>query len=191
MDESPKLAEEFPPFDPPELDEPDVPVVAAEIGAPSDAGRADAGEPKEDPWAEPDAPVSPEPKRTGLVVPGMMIAATAVIAFLGIQNHSLQAKVERLTSAAVPPSPPAPAALKIISAIYGSGSSFADVTDRVNELLSKPDSEFNARPDWLHADPLPHWNKQLLIIYEWHGQRRMFSAGEGGRVSLAALQAGK
>jgi hypothetical protein len=39
----------------------------------------------------------------------------------------------------------------------------------------------------LQADPAPGWNKQLMITYEFHGQRRMFSTGEGGGVSVKAL----
>lgn len=77
--------------------------------------------------------------------------------------------------------------LLIISALYGSGTKFADVTHRVDELLRKPGAEFFARPQWLHADPTPGWNKRLVIVYKFNGQRRTFQTGEGGRVSRDRL----
>jgi hypothetical protein len=77
--------------------------------------------------------------------------------------------------------------LLIISATYGSGTNFADVTYRVNDLLRQPDVEFFARPEWLAADPTPGWNKALVIVYEFKGYRHTFSTGEGGRVSASVL----
>ncbi|MGC3959524.1 MAG: hypothetical protein QM813_16735 [Verrucomicrobiota bacterium] len=77
--------------------------------------------------------------------------------------------------------------LLVISAVYGSGTHFVDVTYRVNDLLRQPGVEFFARPEWLHADPTPGWNKALVIIFDHKGQRRIFTAGEGGRVSVDTL----
>lgn len=77
--------------------------------------------------------------------------------------------------------------LLVISAVYGSGANFVDVTYRVNDLLRQPGVEFFARPEWLHADPTPGWNKALVIVYEHKGQRRLFTTGEGGRVSADTL----
>jgi len=79
------------------------------------------------------------------------------------------------------------AALLIISATYGSGTNYSDVTYRVNDLLRQPDVEFFARPEWLDADPTPGWNKALVIVYEVQGHRRTFTAGEGGKVSASIL----
>jgi hypothetical protein len=82
----------------------------------------------------------------------------------------------------------APAAgVLIVSATYGSGTHFADVTERVDELIHQPDVEFFARPEWLHADPTPGWNKALTIVYEFKGRRHVFTAGEGGKVSVDLL----
>ncbi len=78
--------------------------------------------------------------------------------------------------------------LWIVSAIYGSGTHFADVSGRVNELLRGTNTQFYAHPDSLGADPTPGWNKTLVIIYELHGQRHLFTTGEGGQVSSAALR---
>jgi hypothetical protein len=90
------------------------------------------------------------------------------------------------------PGRPAPAAsaaanLLIISAVYGSGAKFDDVTYRVNDLVHQPEVEFFARPEWLVADPTPGWNKALVIVYEFKGQRHTFTTGEGGRVSAEIL----
>jgi hypothetical protein len=97
------------------------------------------------------------------------------------------------------PKPPAPATISspsadflLISAVYGSGTHFADVTHRVNDLLHPRDEwVFFARPDWLHADPTPGWNKALVIVYEFKGERHIFTTGEGGGVSLEQLKLAK
>jgi hypothetical protein len=75
----------------------------------------------------------------------------------------------------------------IISATYGSGTNFADVTSRVTDLLRQSDNGFYANPEWLKADPTPGWNKALVIVYEFQGQRHLFTAGEGGQVTMADL----
>jgi hypothetical protein len=190
-------AEEFPPFDPPELSEPDVPVAEAVADAP----QTKTGELKEDPWAETPAPAAPPPppKLGGLFVLGIIIvAASAASVFLWVQNSHLQTKVDQLVSEAAQRADLSaqPGGAKsdvplIVSAVYGSGTHFVDVTSRVNELLAQPDHEFHARPDFLKKDPTPGWNKQLVIIYEFHGQRQMLSTGEGGTVKLAALREAK
>jgi len=77
--------------------------------------------------------------------------------------------------------------LLIISATYGSGVNFADVTGRVDDLLHRPSVEFFARPEWLQADPTHGWNKALVIVYEYNGRRNTFTTGEGGRVNVELL----
>jgi hypothetical protein len=83
--------------------------------------------------------------------------------------------------------PTAAADLLIISATYGSGTHYSDVTCRVNDLLRQPEAEFFARPEWLSADPTPGWNKALVIVYEVKGRRHTFATGEGGKVSASLL----
>jgi hypothetical protein len=94
------------------------------------------------------------------------------------------------TADAVPPAlaESAAADLLLISATYGSGTSFADVSDRVNELIHEPGVEFFARPEWLHADPTPGWNKALVLVYEYKGRRRLLAIGEGGQVTANILR---
>ncbi len=77
--------------------------------------------------------------------------------------------------------------LLVISAVYGSGDKFVDVTHRVNDLLRDQEAVFRASPRLLGADPTPGWNKALVIVYEHDGRRRTFSVGEGGEVSVARL----
>lgn len=113
----------------------------------------------------------------------LVLACTSLL-MVGCASHRYHSH-----SAKHPPAKTSsPAAnLLIISATYGSGTHFSDVTDRVNDLLRQPDVEFFARPEWLKADPTPGWNKALTIVYEFKGQRHIFTAGEGGEVSVDTL----
>ncbi len=77
--------------------------------------------------------------------------------------------------------------VKLISAVYGSGTAFTDVTDRVKALLDEPGAIFYANPNWLGADPTPGWNKALIIVHESDDKRRIFTAGENGEVSAALI----
>lgn len=86
-----------------------------------------------------------------------------------------------------PPIPNSDGQLQLISAVYGSGTNFDDVTQRVNVLLNQSSVEFYARPEWLHVDPTPGWNKALVIVLEVKGDRRIFTTGEGGKVTLDIL----
>lgn len=91
-----------------------------------------------------------------------------------------------------PAQPDAPVAsiaddLLVISAVYGSGTAYADVTYRVNSLVHQPTLEFTAKPEWLQADPTQGWNKALVVVYEFKGRRHTFTSGEGGRVSAQIL----
>jgi hypothetical protein len=86
-----------------------------------------------------------------------------------------------------PAPPPALVPVKLVSAVYGSGAAFADVTDRVKTLLNEPHALFQANPNWLGADPTPGWNKALVIVHEIQGKRHLFSAGENGEVSAVLL----
>ncbi|MGH8024951.1 MAG: hypothetical protein ACRED1_15275 [Limisphaerales bacterium] len=74
----------------------------------------------------------------------------------------------------------------MISAVFGTGRKWADVTYRVDDLLHQPSAVFYARAPWLGVDPNPGWNKTLVIVYEFKGQRRIFTTS-GGRVSVQEL----
>jgi hypothetical protein len=76
--------------------------------------------------------------------------------------------------------------VKIVAAVYGAGANFADVSDQVNKMLGL-NMQFNAQPSFLKADPLPGWNKTLVIVYGVNGRHHIFSIGEGGNVSNEVL----
>ena len=116
-------------------------------------------------------------KATCLLLAGMFFLAVGCATSQPARDHAVPAQV-----AASPSSE-----LLIISAVYESGSDVADVTDRVNDLLHQPGVEFFTRPEWLHADPKPGWNKALVIVYEYKGRRHLFVAGEGDRVTAGLL----
>lgn len=87
----------------------------------------------------------------------------------------------------LPNGKPAPARelppVNLVSAVYGSGTQFSDVTDRVEALLGEPGAVFHANPHWLGADPTPGWNKALVTVHEVADRRRTFTVGENGAVS--------
>lgn len=86
------------------------------------------------------------------------------------------------------PAPPQPKInVSVVSAVYGSGDKFADVTDRVKTILDEPGAQFYVKPHWLGADPTQGWNKTLVIVYQFEGKRRIFTTGEGGAVSAELL----
>lgn len=77
--------------------------------------------------------------------------------------------------------------LTIVSATYGSGSHVADVTRQVLRRLHSSDGEFYVSPQWLKADPIPGWNKELIINYKYAGTSVLFHAGENSRVTYKIL----
>jgi hypothetical protein len=85
-----------------------------------------------------------------------------------------------------PAPPPAQVPVKLVSAVYGSGTAFTDVTERVKTLLNEPGARFHANPHWLGSDS-PGQNKALVIVHEIQGKRHIFSIGENGEVSAFQL----
>jgi hypothetical protein len=160
---------------------------------------------KKDPWAESEPAPTPEPGGISIVILGVFMAiAAAGMVFFIIQNRNLRAKIDQVSAEALqaktraaqlqaqldhlslPNGGQSPGFL-IVSAIYGSGQQFRDVTERVTVLLHQPDAEFYSKPDWLHDDPTPGWNKELMIIYNYGWHRHIYMTGEGGKVSVAIL----
>ena len=78
--------------------------------------------------------------------------------------------------------------LKIISAVYGSGRTFTDVTARVNTLLNQSPNGFRARPGRMLVDPTPDATKILVIVYEYKGQQHTLTKGQRGKVSIQILE---
>ena len=117
----------------------------------------------------------------------LFCVAAGLLLISGCASPSRSVRAEARPLREAVPSDASASKLLVISAVYGSGDKFADVTYRVNDLLRDPETVFWARPQWLGADPTPGWNKALVIVYECDGRRRTFSTGEGGEVSVARL----
>jgi len=61
--------------------------------------------------------------------------------------------------------------LTILSARYGSGESYCDVTDTLMKRLEKPGLHIRVDNDLVPADPSPGDLKELVVEYELNGQR--------------------
>lgn len=77
--------------------------------------------------------------------------------------------------------------VQVISAAYGVGTNFADVSIRVGNLLDNMNTGFEVHPNYLQADPLNGYNKFLVVVYEAKGRRHIFTASEGDTVSAQTL----
>src|SRR6185312_12935783 len=78
--------------------------------------------------------------------------------------------------------------LKIVSAVYGSGKTFVDVTQRVDDLLNHSPKGFVARPARMKIDPTPDTPMSLVIVYQYKGQQHTLTKGQRGRVTIQMLQ---
>jgi hypothetical protein len=76
--------------------------------------------------------------------------------------------------------------LHVVSAVYGMGTNYVDVSSRVNDLLEQA-PVFDARPETMQGDPDPGWHKTLVIVYEVKGHRHIFTAKEDDSVGATIL----
>ena len=77
--------------------------------------------------------------------------------------------------------------LRVIAAVYGAGSSFADVTTQVRDALAAQPGQFTMSNAFLGFDPFPQHAKSLAILYSYQGHRYLFAAKEDNIVSLATM----
>lgn len=126
-----------------------------------------------------------------------LLTALCLLSFSGsatAQDESIHSVPPPPLDVPNPAPPPAPetdtpaAQLLIISAAFGSGTHYSDVTDRVNDLLKPPGAEFPVNPGSLQTDPTPGTWKNLVIIYEFRGKRHIFTTDEAGKVSVVILR---
>ena len=61
------------------------------------------------------------------------------------------------------------AGFELVKASFGGGKNYADVTERVSELLSSRDESFRVNPSNLKKDPTPGWKKKLRITLKLNG----------------------
>jgi hypothetical protein len=86
------------------------------------------------------------------------------------------------------PPPPArpPLRLVVVSARWGGGRNWVDVTNKVRQLF-KDQSPFFANPSTLGADPTPGWRKRLEITCLKDGRRRRLIRDEDQKLDPVAL----
>lgn len=78
--------------------------------------------------------------------------------------------------------------LKIISARWGGGNNWKDVTERAQEAYAKNALTWVwATTDYLKADPTPGWRKKLEIQYEIDNKPYKASIDEGGAFKPSAI----
>ena len=73
-----------------------------------------------------------------------------------------------------------PASESIVSARWGGGEKWVDVTAKVKEWVSGED-DFWADNETLGADPTPGWRKHLEITYKKDGKEKTISVDENGK----------
>lgn len=72
---------------------------------------------------------------------------------------------------------PGEPAVKILSASYGTGGKYADVTERVKHYVEVKRETFWANRETLKSDPNPGWNKSVTVKYLKDGVKRERSWG--------------
>ncbi len=77
-------------------------------------------------------------------------------------------------------------ALTIVRAMYGSGRSRVDVTNRLQSMIRDGRLDIRIDNDSMGGDPAPHQHKDLIITYSVGGRGRpnQTSVNEGGRLSI-------
>ncbi len=125
-----------------------------------------------------------------MTFPRVSILLFNALALLFVGQGCVTHNTYQLPASGMPVALFGPAAgITLISAVYGSGTGFADVSERVAVLLQLNRSGFRALPHEVLADPTPGWNKALVITYELDGKRHVFITGEGGQASAELLRA--
>ncbi|HEY2585545.1 MAG TPA: hypothetical protein VGI81_07270 [Tepidisphaeraceae bacterium] len=75
---------------------------------------------------------------------------------------------------------------RIVSASFGTGNKWADVTDRVKQLAASSQVG-RANAHTLGIDPDPGWRKRLEIVYLEDGERRTFMIDGGNEIRVPGL----
>ena len=97
--------------------------------------------------------------------------------------HSVRLKI--ISGEAEMPSTVAslPPTVRIVSARFGGGNNWADVSERVRDAVRNGGAVW-ASTDFLHKDPTPGWKKQLMIKLDKSGNRQDVWLGEGEKWKL-------
>lgn len=113
------------------------------------------------------------------------VAVLVLVAGCSTTSHQVQSSA---TPAATAVSRLGRSEVRIISAVYGSGRTFVDVTQRVDDLLNRLPKGFRARPGQMQIDPTPDTTKILVIVYEYKGLQHTLTKGQRGKVTIQILQ---
>ncbi len=79
--------------------------------------------------------------------------------------------------------------VEIVSATWGTGDIFIDVTARVRRVLAAPEQDFPVNPEWLGHDPVVGYTKVLVTVFQYAGQRYILSLDEGAQIGVGRLRA--
>ncbi len=74
--------------------------------------------------------------------------------------------------------------LYIVSARYGDGRRYADVTNRVRSMVRDGRLDINVDNDTLGVDPARRRQKSLLVVYSFNGSQQEIRVDEQGRLTL-------
>ncbi len=74
--------------------------------------------------------------------------------------------------------------LRIISAAYGSGHQFRDVTDSLKRWIRQDRLDIRVDNETLGTDPAPNRRKELRITYEYAGESKTINVREGDRCNI-------
>jgi Domain of unknown function (DUF3395) len=69
--------------------------------------------------------------------------------------------------------------LRILQASYGSAGRQADVSGRLQGMISNQGLRLRVNNDSMGGDPAPNTHKQLSVVYSYHGQQRNVTVDEG------------
>ena len=96
-----------------------------------------------------------------------------------------------------PTEPPPPAAtdadstprpdIKIIAAYYGIGDAFSDVTATLAGLFKPAGPPVDINPSTMRVNPSAKWGNDLIVTYEYLGQRRNFVYPDPEQINYAIL----
>ncbi len=83
---------------------------------------------------------------------------------------------------------PLPANDIVVSARWGGGQKWVDVTATLKEWLTGDDDTIRADNDTLGSDPTPGWQKHLEITYKKDGEQKTISITENEKVPMEKLR---
>ena len=75
-----------------------------------------------------------------------------------------------------------------MTALWGAGHIYADVTMILNETLRQPGMELGVNPTSLKGDPVAGTVKELITVFDWNGIRYVMVLPEEAHFGFAVLR---